>query len=152
MIKYEENMSDALYCAVCQAREKQNLTYQQIADASGVSVSTVSRFFSGQPESLSMQNFAGIAAACGVSLRDLSPEPEPRPPVPAQQVDRMCRQYESTIRDKNKWLRALAAALAVLVLFILALLAVDILNPRVGWVRETLNEISAAFALVRMRL
>lgn len=141
MKKCEENLADSLFTAVSQAREKRNLTYQQISDASGVSLSTVSRFFSGQSESVSMVNYSSIAAACGVSLLDLSPEPDPRPPVPAQQVDQMRGQYEAIIRDKNGWLRALAAALAVLVLFILILFAVDILNPHVGWVRETPGEI-----------
>lgn len=50
-------------------------------------------------------------------------------------LDSRDKQFAAERAVYNRWLRVLAIACAALVLFVMLLLAIDITNPNVGWMR-----------------
>lgn len=52
------------------AKAEQRLTYQQIADAAGLSVNAVSQYLRGETKSPSVYTVGPICAAIGVSMND----------------------------------------------------------------------------------
>lgn len=126
---------------LCELRDKRNLTNQQIADLSGVPVTSVNRILSGQTENPTFANVSDITRALGGSLdelggllqgkgREMSPE------------ERIIAIYASTIRDKNRWIMALFILLGALLIGIIALFAYDFTYLDRGWyIQEAMNRV-----------
>lgn len=111
-----------------------NLTNQQIADLSGVPLSTVTRILSGQTENPNIQTIADIVGALDGSMDDIlglktTAQKEP------QTHTELIELYKEIIRTKDKYIKALAIALACIVGVILVLLACDLFNGGIGFVR-----------------
>lgn len=120
-----------------QLKSERNMTNQQIADLSGVSLSTVNRIMSGAAKNPSHEAVTSICTALGGSMDD-APAHQPDSIVDAleQHFAREREHYEAQIRTKDIWIRALAIAFGVLMMFLLAALFIDMFNPNVGWIRE----------------
>ena len=135
------------------------LTNQQIADLSGVPLSTVSRIFNGQTENPNIQTIADIVGAMGGSLDELLgirqpfPQETPAPKeVPVQHdappqkehpnysemIDlykEIIHSKDETIRSKDKAIKIMGGMLIGVFVIILLVLIIDVLNGGFGFVR-----------------
>lgn len=112
--------------------DAKNMTNRDIARIANISEPTVSRILSGNGQNTSVASLAAICAALEISepYKVVSESPS----VDDVYKERI-RDLKSVIANKDKWIRCLFIACAFLVAFLLCVLAIDILNPNVGWVR-----------------
>ena len=139
---------------IIKQKEKSGLTNRQIADASGLSRGTIERFFRNDPtQSPTLQTVADIADAVGYTIEGDAPDDAPPEQLAGFYKERlrvMAAHYERRLREKNQWLRVLAVACGVLILFILGVLLYDALSPSVGWFRQQMQgPVSAAAYISR---
>lgn len=113
-------------------KTQRNLSSQAVSDLSGVPVSTVNRILRGEGEP-NINAVAAIVHALGGSLDDVCgfPKKEGHGHVD----DRLFQVMQDTIHTKERWLVRSGVALAVVILFILIVVAYDILNGDIGWAR-----------------
>lgn len=110
-------------------KEEKHLTVQQIADRSGVPVSTVSRVLSGQTDNPNFQTVCDIVMAMGGSLDELAGiKPPHEAPTDADSTTRL---YNRIIENKNRWIHRMFVLACVLAGILVAVLAIDALNPEV---------------------
>lgn len=114
-----------------QLKEKSGLTNQQIADKSGVPLSTVTRVFNGQTDNPNYQTVANIVIAMKGSLDDIEGIERPCEETP----DKVIELYERSIAQKNQYIKLLAIVCIALVSIIVTVLLIDILNGNIGFVR-----------------
>lgn len=124
------------------AKEAQKLTNQQLADASGVPVGTVSRVLSGSADDPKFQTICQLAGALQVSLDDFvaghdskTPQNPPTEPTPQQESDSLIQMLREVLRRQQKEKRILFLCLMLMIAFVMAVLIIDITNPTVGWFR-----------------
>lgn len=130
-------------------KDKSNLTSQQIAELSGVPLSTVNRIFSGQTDNPSFITVSDMVRAMGGSLDDLMADsdeketPEKAKTEEGSETERSAPEnyehlievYRETIRMKNKWIRTLFWVCISLTAIIAFVLIYDVLNPQIGYIR-----------------
>ena len=127
---------------------RQGLSATQLADMCDLSHSTVSRAFSGKTEpSEYTLNAMGTALGTGSA-----------PPEAADQEDMTLRQYQAlmenriarmrafynmllaekdrAISEKRRWIIFLVFFSVMVILLSFALVAVDIMSPNIGWIRD----------------
>ena len=147
---------NAIIDGILERKEATGMTYQQIADASGVPRTTVSRILQKQTPNPSVKNIADIAVAVGY---DIDPV---RPPVlqgstrdayilflqeslaaeRAQAEKKYLAQearHNRQLAEKNRWIASLAVALILVLTFLVGWLIVDITHPTVGWIQRALS-------------
>lgn len=120
-------------------KENAKMTVQQIADKSGVPVSTVSRILSGETANPQFQTVCDIISAMGGSVDEF---------IGISKVDKNCdflstekvlRQViedkNKTIKHKNRWIYALVAMLIFVFAAVVFVLIYDITHPDMGYVR-----------------
>lgn len=124
------------------AKESQRLTNQQLADASGVPVGTVSRVLSGSADDPKFQTICQLAGALNVSLDAFlaghHPETPPETPtVPHHDPssDPLLQALQEVLRRQQKEKQVLFFCLMLMIVFVMAVLIIDITNPTVGWFR-----------------
>lgn len=127
---------------------RQGLSDTQLADMCDLSHSTVSRAFSGKTEPTeytlnAMETALGTGSA---------------PPEAADQEDMTLRQYQAlmenriarmrafynmllaekdrAIAEKRRWIIFLVCFSVIVILLSFALVAVDIMSPNIGWIRD----------------
>ena len=128
-------------------REASGLSYQEIAAKSGVSLSTVRRLMLGQLDLRSLQNLIDVLAAMGCKLSDLeegTEEPpvtekaEPAAPVigiTEKEFEERLKPYVQQIEDLKRSRTKLFRCCCFLVVFLMAVLVFDLLNPGIGFFR-----------------
>ena len=110
-------------------KDKRNMTLQDIADKSGVPLSTVKKIFNGNtrdPGYLSLKPILDV-------LQDDQSD---------TQTKEMTDLYERMIKHKNKWIKFLTILSVSLAVLFVALLIYDLCDLRVGFIRnraETYN-------------
>ena len=121
-------------------------TSQQIAKDSNLSESTVTRIFSGKTPNPTIAIVIAMWKAMGGTATELFDDTvkvdvvSEAPQVVVPQVDErlyneIIGMYKDSIKTKDKWIKTLFALVSVLVLFIIAVLIVDILHGGIGYVR-----------------
>ena len=127
---------------------RQGLSDTQLADMCDLSHSTVSRAFSGKTEP-SEYTLNAMETALGTGSA---------PPEAAGQEDMTLRQYQAlmenriarmrafynmllaekdrAIAEKRRWIIFLVCFSVIVILLSFALVAVDIMSPNIGWIRE----------------
>ena len=168
-------------------KEERDLTYQQIADRSGVPLSTVHRVVEGQAKNPGYETMTAIREVLeGGAEASQQPDSQseqakvechacPRDMPTRQEYAQMSAAYQELLRraedtfrtalenkeaqfaaeraNYSRWIRALAIAFGVMVLFVMLLLIIDITNPNVGWVRAAFrNGASNALRFIVSRL
>ena len=140
-------MNDRLE-AIRSEKNRQGLSDTQLADMCDLSHSTVSRAFSGKTEP-SEYTLSAMETALGTN-RD--------PPEEATTEDITLRQYQAlmenriarmrafynmllaekdrAISEKRRWIIFLVFLTLTIVLLSFALIAIDIMSPDIGWIRE----------------
>lgn len=154
-------------------KEESGKTYQDIAEETHMSQSSVHRYISGDVKDADPDSYSRIMAAIG---GDDDPCPDecvaPAPPADtglspddiAQQhylhliaahkaeLDRMQGFYTRTIRYKNRWINILAVLLFLLFALLIIVLLIDITNPGIGWFRNLFGRLAfVGFTLAAWR-
>lgn len=146
--------TDSIIDEIIKKRDEAGITNRQIVEVSGLSRGTVERFFKKDPsQSPTMLTVNAIAEAVGYSIDEKAPDDIPPDHLASFYEDRlriMASHYERRLKEKNQWLRVLAVACGVLMLFILGVLLYDALSPSVGWFRQQMQgAVSAAAHISR---
>ena len=121
-------------------------TSQQIARDSNLSESTVTRIFSGKTPNPTIAIVIAMWKAMGGTATELFDETvkvdvvSEAPQVVVPQVDeRLYNEiigiYKDSIKTKDKWIKVLFSLVALLVIFIITVLIVDLLHGGIGYVR-----------------
>ena len=119
-----------------------NLTIRDISRISNVSEPTVSRMMSGGGQNVSIATLEAVCTALNVDVYTGSFEIKEEQPSGMEAVYlARIEDLKSTIAAKDKWIKTMFAALAIIVAFLLTFLAIDFLNPNVGWVRAAARTI-----------
>ena len=140
-------MNDRLE-AIRSEKHRQGLSDTQLADMCDLSHSTVSRAFSGKTEP-SEYTLSAMETALGTNRE---------PPEEATTEDITLRQYQAlmenriarmrafynmllaekdrAISEKRRWIIFLVFLTLTIVLLSFALIAIDIMSPDIGWIRE----------------
>lgn len=139
-------------------REKSKLTANQIADLSGVPVSTVTKILSGSTANPNVDSLAPIVKVIGGSMDEIFDIQSPAPDFTTARdtVDRnllehvfvghnqekasFCRQ----INFLKRQLLVFQLACAVMVLFVIGVVIFDITHPTLGYVQYTLQAVTSA--------
>lgn len=119
-------------------RDDSRMTYQQVADAGGIPLSTVNRILSGQTPNPSFITIASMIRAMGGSLDDFfGGESVPDSPPESADCDddiigmyrEMLAQKDAVIADKNRWIKFLLISVLVLSGIFVCIALFDIFNP-----------------------
>lgn len=129
------------YCKEAKDKHQPRITNQELCEKTNISDSTLNNFLRGATKNPSVYLVGDICRALGASLDDYFDIPKTDSPSPElaemqaklESEQRMTRTYQESIRKKD----ALIAFLLVIVLLALGALLIDIMNPNVGWIRET---------------
>ena len=115
--------------------EAENLTNKDVARLAQISESTVSRVLATRGAAASTASVKAICDALGVSPDvdrfEIIERTATKDEIYLARIDDL----KDVIQSKNRWNKALFIACLVLVAFILALFAADLLNPSIGWFR-----------------
>ena len=113
-----------------EVREDTGITYQQIADASGVPRTTVSRILHGETPNPTSKNLHDIARAVGCRI---TPPPDPDAQMDEVEYLRLVNQiydrrnqelrcmYNALLAQKHRWLLCSIATIAVLAALVISL-------------------------------
>lgn len=127
-------------------KNRKNLTAQEIADRSGVPLSTVNKILSGQTDNPAFRAVCDMVKAMGGSVDELVGISR-RGDHPS--VDDMADAWVSAVRpmqdamdekdkeiqNKDKWINRLFWTCLVLFSVLVFFLAFDLFSPNVGWIR-----------------
>lgn len=146
--------TESIIDGIIQKRKETGMTNRQIVEASGLSRGTVERFFRQDPtQTVTMLTVNAIAEAVGYTIEGDAPDDAPPEQLASFYKERlrvMAAHYERRLREKNQWLRVLAIACGVLMLFIFGVLLYDALSPSAGWFRQQMQgPVSAAAQISR---
>lgn len=120
-------------------KDETKMTYQDIADKSGVPISTVKWIFSGQTPDPGYTSVLAIMEAMGGSVEDLkkdAPVQQNTETVSSQNIELLRSVYEHTIADKNKLIKALLIIVLSMMAIFIFLLVWDLCNPNIGFFRQ----------------
>lgn len=114
---------------------EEKLTNRDIAQRANISESTVSRTLASRGANATAATITAICGALGVQPEveryEIIERTATRDEIYLARIDDL----KAVIQSKNRWNRALFIVCLVLVAFLLTVLAVDLLNPTVGWIR-----------------
>lgn len=122
-------------------KSARNLTNQQIADLSGVPLSTVTRILSGQTENPNIQTIADIVGALDGSMDDILGLKSPAQKEPVSHTElielykEIIRNKDEVIRSKDKAIKIMGGVLIGIVAVLLILLIIDMFNGGLGIMR-----------------
>lgn len=131
-------------------RDRKNalhLGIQQIADMTDLPASTVSKFFSDTSKSPSIYTAGPICRVLGVDLNEyfeITPADPESVKTALERAEAQTELYERIIAAKNRWIRALAIALGVILLGIIGLLIYDLSMLDRGWFQEAAQRLLSA--------
>ena len=115
-------------------KAEKRLTNQQVADASGVPLSTVTRIFNGQTDNPNIETIEDIARGMGVTLEDISGIKQIEEKFTPD--DNLIQLYKDMIKTKDKYIRFLAGALITITVVILIMLFLDMFILEVGYFKR----------------
>ena len=151
-MKEGENLKQELWELCRDKKDSANprITNQQLAERSGLSQNAVGQYLRGETPNAPLSTFGPICKMLGVSVDEYLGIEHPAPSSDALQAVRLERDhYKREIELYKRSLRTHRIVTLILVP-ILALvvisLVIDLLNPYVGWIRDTmsiLREVSA---------
>ena len=113
---------------------QKKLTNQQLADSSGVPLSTITRIFNGQTDNPNIETVEDIAKGMGVSLGEITGIKQIEEKY--QPDDNLIQLYKDIIKTKDKYIRVLAGVLIGILICVVVLLFVDLLVHDVGYIRH----------------
>ena len=115
-------------------KAEKKLTNQQVADLSGVPLSTVTRIFNGQTDNPNIETIEDIAEGMGVSLGDITGIKQIEEKFSPD--DNLIQVYKDIIQNQRKYIRLLAGALITILIVILIMLFLDMFILDVGYFKR----------------
>ena len=125
---------DMILTKLRELKAEKKLTNQQIADLSGVPLSTVTRVFNGQTDNPNIGTIEDIVNGMGGSLDNITGIKQTDEKFSPD--DNLIQLYKDIIRTKDKYIKLLTGALIVVLMFLIALLFVDLLVHDIGYIRR----------------
>jgi transcriptional regulator with XRE-family HTH domain len=131
-------------------KEDKNLTNSEIATLSNIPLATITRVFNGQTPNPTFETISRIAIGMGVSLDELCGLKQPdAPPVPSP-IENTLNSYSELLQEKDERIKELkeekererrdryrmTCVLICVVVFLLVLLAFDLVNGQLGYFRR----------------
>lgn len=122
-------------------KDERKMTNHQLAELSGVPLSSVHRILSGQTDNPSFQAICDLVVALGGSLDEMVGIKSKEPPadvgltVKVEMLEKMLAEKDRTIANKERWIIRLVCIACGLVAFILIAIIVDRLNGSFGYWR-----------------
>lgn len=120
-----------LHLKLAKFKEQSGLSNQQIADKSGVPLSTVTRIFNGQTTNPNYRTVADIVLAIGGSLDEIEGITRDNSETPSKTIEVL----EKEIDQKNKWIKVLFITLLSFTAIFITIVMIDLLNGGIGFVR-----------------
>ena len=130
------------------ARQEHGLSIQQLADMCQISASTVSRTLSGKTEPTDF-TITAMEGALGITdnpmgdpiMERVASDPILERYLNMQEIRiiRLRAHYNMLLTEKNRWIILLFILSLILVIFICSILALDVLHPDIGWIRQQLG-------------
>ncbi len=108
---------------------RRNLTQKDVAQLAGISEATASRVLNGLGDNTSVATLQALCDALGVC-------PDGKESTVESVYLARISDLKIQLRQRDRWIRALAIAFGTLVLLIVFLFLYDVLNPNVGWFRR----------------
>ena len=115
-------------------KAEKKLTNQQVADLSGVPLSTVTRIFNGQTDNPNIETIEDIAEGMGVSLGDITGIKQIEEKFSPD--DNLIQVYKDIIQNQRKYIRLLVGALITILIVILIMLFLDMFILDVGYFKR----------------
>lgn len=115
-------------------KSQKGLTNQQIADLSGVPLSTVTRVFNGQTDNPNIQTIEDILNGMGVSLEDVTGIKQTEGKFGPD--DNLIQLYKDMLRIKDKYIKFLAGTLITILVILLIMLFLDLFVLDIGYIRR----------------
>ncbi len=162
-----DRLSSEMICSrLIQLKEKKNLSYQAIADASNVPLSTVKRIFAGKTDTLGFHMLYDLVTSMGGTMEeflDVIPAPHGQAAEkPAEEnntvssasheteknevaqshsetlriYQELVLSYKINLAKNQKWLMRMFVVSIVLVIGIIAILLYDVFTPGIGYIRR----------------
>ncbi len=114
-------------------KEEKGLTAKEIAEASGVPLTTVNRILSGQTPDPCYSTVCKLLDVLGATDDDKKKVFSGT--TDTEHYKAMVALYERGIAHRNKWIKLLTGVLLGIIAVIIIVLVIDILNPNMGYVR-----------------
>ena len=115
-------------------KAEKGFTNQQVADSSGVPLSTVTRIFNGQTDNPNIETVEDIARGMGVSLGDITGIKQIEEKYAPD--DNLIQLYKDIIKNQRKYIRFLAGSLITVLVIILIMLFLDMFILEVGYFKR----------------
>ena len=122
-------------------KDERKMTNHQLAELSGVPLSSVHRILSGQTDNPSFQAICDLVVALGGSLDEMAGIKPKEPPVNAsltvkiEMLEKMITDKDRVIANKDRWIIRLVTIACALVAFILIAIVIDRMNGGFGYWR-----------------
>lgn len=120
-------------------KDETKMTYQDIADKSGVPISTVKRIFSGRTPDPGVTTVIAIVEAMGGTADDIQstpPDSNDSNYISPKSIEQLCAVYERSLRDKNRLIKAQFITIVAMIAVLLFFLIWDLCNPNIGFIRR----------------
>lgn len=120
-------------------KDETKMTYQDIADKSGVPISTVKRIFSGRTPDPGVTTVIAIVEAMGGTADDIQstpPDSDDGEYISPKSIEQLCAVYERSLRDKNRLIKAQFITIVAMIAVLLFFLIWDLCNPNIGFIRR----------------
>lgn len=120
-------------------KDETKMTYQDIADKSGVPISTVKRIFSGRTPDPGVTTVIAIVEAMGGTADDIQSTPSDSNDgeyISPKSIEQLCAVYERSLRDKNRLIKAQFITIVAMIAVLLFFLIWDLCNPNIGFIRR----------------
>lgn len=115
-----------------------NLTIRDVAKLSKISEPTIYRMMNAEGQNMSVATLEAVCTALNVDVYTGTFEVKEGPPYDYEKeavYQARIRDLKLAIAEKDMWIKRLFVAIAIIIAFLLMFLAIDFLNPNVGWVR-----------------
>lgn len=122
-------------------KDERKMTNHQLAELSGVPLSSVHRILSGQTDNPSFQAICDLVVALGGSLDEMvgikskEPPADAGLPVKIEMLEKMVTDKDRAIANKDRWIIRLVTIACGLVAFILITIVIDRMNGGFGYWR-----------------
>lgn len=123
-------------------RDERRIAIQTISDETGIPTSTLSKFFSGETHSTSVDLAGAVCKVLDVSLDDYFGILPRDSDLVGPEVHRLRAQiimYQRALKHKDKWILGLAIALGAVLLVVIVALLIDVANRDWGWFRSAFS-------------
>lgn len=118
-------------------KDETKMTYQDIADKSGVPISTVKRIFSGRTPDPGVTTVIAIVEAMGGTADDIQSTPlNGGEYISPKSIEQLCAVYERSLRDKNRLTKAQFITIVAMIAVLLFFLIWDLCSPNIGFIRR----------------